>query len=144
MAVVLTFLLLILASAECREMCYNCQYTITSTKQGIECSDHFNETSKMYRCQYSCLIRTLRNTVTKTITSTFRGCAEHGKSGCDDINGVTQCSYSCDKDLCNTMSIDELEEKYGVKDGTNVIYGNNFIIVIAFLILNFISFLKLS
>ncbi|CAI9735541.1 Hypothetical predicted protein [Octopus vulgaris] len=112
MAVVLTFLLLILASAECREMCYNCQYTITSTKQGIECSDHFNETSKMYRCQFSCLIRTLRNTVTKTITSTFRGCAEHGKSGCDDINGVTQCSYSCDKDLCNAMSIDELEEKY--------------------------------
>ncbi|XP_014778141.1 uncharacterized protein LOC106874799 isoform X2 [Octopus bimaculoides] len=144
MVVVLTFLLLILASAECRQMCYSCQYTITSTKQGIECSEHFNETSKMYRCSFSCLIRTLRNTATQEITSAFRGCAAPESSGCLDINGVTRCSYTCNKDLCNTMSIDKLEEKYGLKNGTNVIYGNNFIIVITFLILNCISLLKLS
>lgn len=44
-----------------RQMCYNCQYTITSTKQGIECASEYNDTINSGKCPFKCIIHSETN-----------------------------------------------------------------------------------
>ncbi|GAB1603746.1 hypothetical protein Ahia01_000655900 [Argonauta hians] len=131
--IILTSLLLVVAT-ESRQMCYTCQYTITSTKQGIECADTYNGTADLIHCPYACVITSTRmSKPSEALRSFYRGCNEGTKSGCEDINGMFSCTFSCTNDKCNSLSIEDLEKKFSEKNGANIINIKNSLILITIL-----------
>ncbi|CAE1167127.1 SLC24A5 [Acanthosepion pharaonis] len=89
-----------------RQMCYNCQYTITSTKQGIECASEYNNTINSGKCPYKCIIHSETNKETEELRSYFRGCGKgYTKNGCSEVGNIETCYYTCTDHFCNGIDI---------------------------------------